>query len=299
LSIIASAPGKIVLSGEYAVLFGAPAICMAVDRRAVVGLQPAAECRLRTPGFTGDAPFAVVDAVSPGNRPPLEIELDTSAFAEQGNKIGIGSSAALTVALTAGLEKTTDVLDEAMRAHARLQGAAGSGVDIAAAVHGGLIRYTQAPRSVQRLAWPDGLALRVIWTGMPASTSARLQKLANRATQQSCSALLLAAAIVADAWATGDARRIVDEYRPYIGVLREFSVDHDLGIFDAGHDELTDAAMADGLIYKPAGAGGGDIGVLLGTSEAELDAFVGRHRDLIHDVVPCALDPHGVRLEQA
>jgi len=34
--IMASAPGKVVLSGEYAVLDGAPAVCMAVDRRARV-----------------------------------------------------------------------------------------------------------------------------------------------------------------------------------------------------------------------------------------------------------------------
>ena len=35
-SVIASAPGKVILCGEYAVLDGAPAICMAVDRRARV-----------------------------------------------------------------------------------------------------------------------------------------------------------------------------------------------------------------------------------------------------------------------
>ena len=33
MTVVASAPGKIVLSGEYAVLFGAPAICLAVNRR--------------------------------------------------------------------------------------------------------------------------------------------------------------------------------------------------------------------------------------------------------------------------
>jgi phosphomevalonate kinase len=32
----ASAPGKLILTGEYAVLFGAPALVMAVDRRATV-----------------------------------------------------------------------------------------------------------------------------------------------------------------------------------------------------------------------------------------------------------------------
>jgi mevalonate kinase len=36
-----SAPGKLVLFGEYAVLFRAPAAAAAVDRRAVVTLRPA------------------------------------------------------------------------------------------------------------------------------------------------------------------------------------------------------------------------------------------------------------------
>ena len=37
--IEASAPGKVVLSGEYAVLNSAPAICMAVNRRATVSIK--------------------------------------------------------------------------------------------------------------------------------------------------------------------------------------------------------------------------------------------------------------------
>ena len=41
--IRASAPGKVVLSGEYAVLNGAPAICMAVNRRAVVTIEATAD----------------------------------------------------------------------------------------------------------------------------------------------------------------------------------------------------------------------------------------------------------------
>lgn len=299
MSVVASAPGKIVLAGEYAVLWGAPAISMAIDRRALatVGSSDTDECRLTTPGFSGLGGYRIVDAVMGSERPPLDLRLDTTAFAEGGRKIGIGSSAALTVALLAALRDSTDIYEEAQSAHRRLQGDVGSGVDVASAVHGGLIEYEREGHSVRYLAWPGELRFRVIWTGVSASTTERIERVANQATKASRSALLLAAPRMRDAWAAGDTDAVLAEYVSYIGVLRQFSVDHDLGIFDAGHDELTDAAMADGLVYKPAGAGGGDVGILFGRDDAELDAFLQRRDALIHGVLPCALEPDGVRLE--
>jgi phosphomevalonate kinase len=295
----ASAPGKIVLAGEYAVLWGAPAVCMAVDRRASAVLRESADgkCRVTSPGFAGADRYRLVDAVSGGRRPAFDIELDTRAFMEKGSKAGIGSSAALTAALLAALGNTTDVYERALEAHRRFQGGAGSGVDVAAAVHGGLIEYEMPGNTVRPLAWPEGLVYRVIWTGVSSSTAEKLARLDSATAHPSRSALLLAAARMRDVWAAGDAGEILEQYVAYVGVLRQFSVDHDLGIFDAGHDELTDAAMVDGLVYKPAGAGGGDIGMIFGRDDAELDAFVDRHAGLVRTVFPCALDPTGVRLE--
>lgn len=300
MSVVASAPGKIVLAGEYAVLDGEPGISMAIDRRAVVTLEdsPDGECRLSTPGFTGAERFRIVDAVCGGARPAKNIVLDTRAFADDGNKLGIGSSAALTVALVAGLVGSEEVLAEALLAHRRLQGGAGSGIDVATAVQGGLVEFQMRSQTVTPLAWPSGLCIRVIWTGVPSSTEAKLERLAAQATRPSRSALLLAAPRMAEAWRSGDADRLLTDYIAYIGVLRQFSVDHDLGIFDAGHDQLTDAAMLSDLVYKPAGAGGGDIGILLGRDDATLDTFIARHSNLMHGVLPCALDPVGVRVLQ-
>ncbi len=298
---IASAPGKIVLSGEYAVLSGAPAICMAIDRRAVAMLRPArgGGCRVHAIGVAGANRFRIVDAVCADARPDGDIVLDTSEFAEDGTKIGVGSSAALTVALTAALSGSDDVMERALAAHTRLQGRAGSGVDVATAFHGGLVRYAMSPRKVDRIAWPAGLAFRVIWTGAPASTTAKLAKLLGKRPRKSRIGFEDVAASMADHWSCGEADALLDGYRRYIEALRRFSVDHDLGVFDAGHDALTEAAMADGLIYKPAGAGGGDIGTLFGRNEDELDAFIDRHSALVHRIVPCALDPQGVRLERS
>ncbi len=298
---VATAPGKIVLSGEYAVLWDAPAVCMAVDRRARAEVLPSDDgaCQLVTPGFSGEERFRVLDAVTNGPRPARRIELDTSAFREDGRKTGIGSSAAIAVALSAALHDSVDVFASALAAHARLQGGTGSGIDVAAAVYGGLFAYEKASRRVAPLAWPEGLCFRVIWTGVSASTQARIARLAAEATGASRSALLLAAPDMCAAWRSGDADAVLAQYVSYIGVLRQFGIDHDLGIFDAGHDELTDAAMADGLIYKPAGAGGGDIGMLLGRRDAELDAFLERRAHLVHGVLDCRLDPAGVRLESS
>mgnify|MGYP000031203183 CR=1 FL=1 len=138
----------------------------------------------------------------------------------------------------------------------------------------------------------------MLWTGVSVSTAAKLHKLFEKPPRGSRSILSELATAMADTWCAGDADAVLEVYRQiYINALRQFSVDHDLGIFDAGHDQLTDAAMVDGLVYKPAGAGGGDVGMLFGRDEADLDAFLERRSDLVRGVLPCALDESGVRME--
>lgn len=185
--IVASAPGKVVLLGEYAVLEGAPALVMAVPARAVVRMRAAGEdsCTLDAPdlGVHGQrfffdearlwwsprlapgmaARLRVLGAVFEdiGNRlqggfPWCVIETDTRAFVSPaGVKLGLGSSAAVAVATWAALRALASgrlaapeaVLEAVLEAHRSAQGGVGSGVDVAASCLGGVLVYRLERRS--------------------------------------------------------------------------------------------------------------------------------------------------------
>lgn len=137
--MIASAPGKLVLSGAYVVLDGAPAIVTAVDRRAIADASRRADFlspELRT-AFGDGAPF-----------------VDSTSMRKDGRKLGLGSSAAVLVAAlgarSLALGHPIDdvlrarIVDEAYEAHRSAQGG-GSGIDILAATHGGTLLCRTRP----------------------------------------------------------------------------------------------------------------------------------------------------------
>lgn len=321
--ISASAPGKVVLSGEYAVLNGAPAVCMAVNRRARVTVAESHRDFhvVTAPGFVDeprrflvrDGVFGWVDsgadfellehvwrASGVDRTTGLELTLDTSEFLDpvRGCKTGIGSSAALSVALAYALDAVEpgpgDPLEAAHEGHLDFQGRLGSGVDIATSAAGGLVEYRMSDRRVTDLQVPAGLVCRLFWSGTPASTGKKLEKLSSHGLQPSRDALVYSARRMAEAWQSGSASRVLDTYREYISVLQAFSDDHGLGIFDGGHSELVAVAEAAGHVYKPCGAGGGDIGILLADDAGEADAFITQYLPEGFTVLDLRLDPNGV-----
>lgn len=276
-----SAPGKVVLSGEYAVLDGAPAVAMAVNRRAHVTVTSADALTLQSMGLRGQTDTRLFDLVCDVlgiEERERSVVMDTRAFADavSGRKFGIGSSAALVAALARALappeSSDVEVLRIAQTAHRRFQDGKGSGVDVATSISGGLVAY-RIGAGPERLNWPGGLCYALLWSGVPASTASRLQRLSATASRASAAALADAACAIAAAWERGDAESVVCEYRHYARALAEFDVDHQLGIFDAGHDELASATAPASIVYKPCGAGGGDIGIVLGTDSDAVQAF--------------------------
>jgi phosphomevalonate kinase len=309
--VTASAPGKAVLSGEYVVLDGAPAIATALNRRARIRLTsgPQEFHTVTAPGYLDGtwrfrqdrsgafvwldelpevSSFALLEnvwkRVSIDATLRLSLSIDSSEFFDsaKGLKLGIGSSAAVANALTQALCHVADGAIGSMGsfliardAHAAFQSGRGSGVDIAASFRGGLIEYRKGCDTLPaRLAWPDRLACRFLWSGQPARTTAKLKKFQDVAHDSDSMAMLRSSAEeIASIWPGGVVDRIMDSFRHYIEALRQFDIDHELGIFDAGHAELAEMATNRNIVYKPCGAGGGDIGVVFAADEEAVIEF--------------------------
>jgi phosphomevalonate kinase len=286
--MIATAPGKLILTGEYAVLGGAPALVMAVDRRAVAR-RVAGTAAAGSPFLEAVAAELAArrGAADPAARAARELVVDSSEFYDGDAKLGLGSSAAVTAAAAAcalaeaGPLDRAEVLAVAQAAHAaaqELRGARGSGADVAAAVHGGLIVYEMggaegagagAPR-VERRSWPAGVRLVPFFTGRsadtpqlvaqvaaaraarPAAVDAALAEIA-AASRIACDALAApperaAAALIA---AFGRAGRAVE------ALARAAGADLVPGCVTAAGGALAPL----GGVVKTTGAGGGDLAI--------------------------------------
>jgi mevalonate kinase len=322
----ARAPGKLVIVGEYAVLCGAPGIAVAVNVPAIARLErrPGPDSELLipdtgerfgfrlaadgTPRWLGQSPgplglplescIATLAAQGrwPAQLPACRIELDTAAFhrrdaAGQRIKLGLGSSAAVLVALLAVLldhagvpqPGQAELIALGCAAHRRLQGGSGSGIDVATAVAGGVISIeaasdTQGPRTTA-LHWPTGLHLLAIWSGRSASTPvllARLQDYRSRQAEACAGHMARLGGIAGQtlaAWQGADVPTVLAALERYATALQELDRDADIGIWSGGHTAMRELARAHGAVYKPSGAGGGDFGLALSASAPALAAL--------------------------
>lgn len=323
------APGKLVLVGEYAVLEGAPGLAVAVDVRALARVRsipgPAnqlvmpdtgqqfrfhwvADSRPRweknSPGAFG-LPIEVCAEILTrrgllplaSGLPACEIELLTEAFYETGQdghrlKLGLGSSAAVVVALIGALLRFAgaqalarqELIDVCCEAHRRLQGGAGSGIDVATSITGGAVEIHTSRQpgtdvrtiQAQPVAWPSRLRVVAVWSGESASTPAMLARL--RAFQQQSAArysvhmqrLSATAGQAVAAWKADDVRGLLGAVAGYESGLRRLDEAAGIGIFSAVHERLREIAEGHAAVYKPSGAGGGDFGIaFVDSREAE------------------------------
>jgi phosphomevalonate kinase len=312
--ITASAPGKLVMSGEYAVIDGAPAVSLAINRRAKVTVQPSDEgcvlevitaSRAQFPFswhssgeivFTGEQPaergtllmvlLKELAGQLPATMPAVRIVIDSSAFyaARSQQKLGLGSSAAVCVALTAAVHRLfateTELHELCYRVHAHFQNGKGSGIDIATSLHGGVIQFQTLSAGLPAthfLNWPQGLYMLPVWTGCAASTGNMLMKLDQLKSAQPARYLGLmdelaqVAAQLCAEWQRNNVPVLLDLLALYSYGLSRLDETANVGIYSAEHIEFQHRAASIGAVYKPSGAGGGDFGLVFSDSSASIE----------------------------
>lgn len=190
----ASAPGKVILFGEHAVVSGAKALGAAIDLRAKVtvhdtpGSTMIEACDLCLRGFSLDLnTLQVVSAEAVHATRYVSAVLDEFDARNLQVKVqsdiplasGLGSSAAIVVAATAALNRhldlglsQKDIADRAHRIEKAVQEGLGSPTDTALATYGG---YLQVSSHVQPLDLP-GMDMAVGYTNLPHDTRSEVAK---------------------------------------------------------------------------------------------------------------------------
>ena len=269
----ASAPGKALLCGEYAVLEGAPAVVAAIDRRVSVSwsessapMSPEVEATLRR----------AREELGPL---PRSVTVDASNLRQGHVKLGLGSSAAATVA-TAGASCATHgrelgdsdtlhrVFSIALEGHSSIA-PQGSGVDVAASAFGGFLRFTRADDDVEArtLKQPADLRMCLIWTGHAARTSELVGKVhalredSPREYRTCMDRLSELSHRFASAFEDGNAADVIAGAASYSSAMGMLGAAAGAPIVDAELGRASALATRFSGSAKPCGAGGGDVAV--------------------------------------
>jgi phosphomevalonate kinase len=316
-AVRASAPGKLIVAGEYAVLHGHPAVVVAIDRRVVATRGAAAA---GSP-FLAAVARAIADERGAGSaaaRAARDLAVDSRALGQDGVKLGLGSSAAVTVAATAlALADDAGPLDLAAvhrlahRAHGDAQAALavtarGSGLDVAAAVHGGVLVATpldDAPPRTASLVVPAALTLVPVWTGRPADTRTLVAAVAAfaardpRAHAARVADLAAVATALVAACDRGDAAAVVAALAQGAAALEALAAASGAALVLPAHRAIAALAERTGGTAKPTGAGGGDIALAAFADPLAARRFRLEATALGMKLLDLAVDPAGARID--
>jgi len=282
-------PGKVMLSGEYAVLYGGTAVLVPVPRYLTVSAVDEPDLNETSPVIS-EALKEPIHEISGQEQDlsPLHVHVDRSEFTHIGSdgvirKLGLGGSAAEAVAVIGlrfercGFDWTTipkKIQTYADLAHRRAQGGLGSGADVAAIAYRQPIRFRrdEGRSYIEVIEKPASHLipkLTLLWTGESANTRelvARFQDWANSFPNSEAliNILVLEANRLAEEWFS-------TEYLPLFHALGQFgeTLSSLSGLADLPwrlpvHMKLAEWAYELGGRAKPTGAGGGDMILLVG-----------------------------------
>ncbi len=222
--------------------------------------------------------------------------------------MGLGSSAAVTCALIAGLNAVwgkkllpEDLLSESLAAHHEAQGKMGSGIDIAASVYGGILSYRKKDQlpEIKNIGICENIMVIPIWSGTTASTrelvahvmrfkksqSGQYQNMIEQMTDVSVRAI--------DAWADCNTKMFLLQVHRYNELMQELGERSNAPIISDIHRITGEIVRKYQGVYKPSGAGQGDLGLAFWERSAFDPGFLELLRDEGLQPVDLAFDAQG------
>lgn len=309
-SLKTSAPGKLMLLGEHGVLAGSHCLIAAVDKRISVELRPRADRQVHIRTEFG-AYSSTVNALEPDNRfgfviaalkmfseelpSGLELQIN-SGFS---HTVGLGSSAAVTAAVVAALrswcrkdENPEPIFAASLQVIHNVQGT-GSGADVAASIHGGVVLYRMHPLLISPI--PAAPALTVVYCGYKVPTAEVISRV--KALQQRHPQIYQHIYQTMDAISLQAAAAIRQEEWQRVGTLMNVNQGllNAIGVSNGDLEELIEWLRQDSAIHgaKISGSGLGDCVIALGEASGGTLARIQPPRQ----VLPVAISRTGVKVE--
>ena len=215
------------------------------------------------------------------------ISIDTNEFFFEKKKIGIGSSAAISVAITKAFNKFYEmrltpqkIIDYSIETHRNAQNSKGSGFDVVASyeeVRALSCRLTNNKKlEYEQVNIPDDLIVIAVLNDTSIETSRMIDRY--QAGKEEHPSYFLKQAkkmkmeldYIHSFISKKDSNLILNHLRAYNDLLLDLDRKLNIGIFD-NHNEMIRFAESEGIFYKPSGSGGGDLGLLISNESLRIE----------------------------
>lgn len=300
--ITVSAPGKLMILGEHAVVYGYPCIVASVNkyltvkgRRITVDKDAFITGNIKDTSFIREATDVVRQKYNLKEKILLETKSDLGEY-------GLGSSAAVTVATVKCLDKLFNLLltpqemfNLSYQAVLQVQRKA-SGFDVASCIFGGTIYFDGKSKEVDVLSH-DLLPIIVGFSGNKADTVIMIEKVAELKKKKP---KLVEEIFNSIGKLVGQGKRaILEKDWERLGKLMNYNQDYleDLGVSTQKLNEMIQAARKAGAYgAKLSGAGGGDCMIALVSSDNK-DKVSQAIRNVGGQIIDVNVNAEGVKVD--
>jgi len=295
-----SAPGKLLLLGDYAVVYNNPCLVTAVDKRLYVEAEiiEADEDEIITPQVK-ESRFVLETIAYFKETFSIRQSVRIKTQGDFSHQVGLGSSSAVTVATLEALNQLfkknlnkKQVFDMCYSVTLSIQGV-GSGFDIAAAVYGGTQYYITGGKKIEPLNLSQ-LPLIVGYSGIKADTPFYIRKVAEafKYKQEELKAIFISITLLVEearvGLETGNFEKTGNCMTQNHFYLQK------LGVSIPKLDEMVKASNQAGAWgAKLSGAGGGDCMIAL-VSDEKRDDVVRAIEKVGGEVIHVGLNAKGV-----